>query len=162
MAADIIKLDLAQVNDYISGAIRRGFELVSWADDSSIVLASGRVETVGEYFYQVQGGDLTITDSGIANGTVYCLIKDDGDGTASAYMSTKSGTYDPNKGGYYISDASGDDGAKVLFQMIKSSSPSVYSRKARTWPNWPGGELEKARNSFIDVDERITAWALIF
>lgn len=153
--ADIIKLNLTNVNDYISGAIRRGFELVSWADDASIVLAAGRVETVGEFFYQVQDGDLTITDA-VGNGTVYVHIKDEGDGTALAYLSTAGGTYDANKGGYYHTD-----GALVLFQMKKSTGP-IYSRKARRWPNWPGGEIEKARQSELDLDTRIAIWSLIF
>ena len=161
MAADIIKLDTATVNDYVSGAIRTGFELTSWADDANIILGSGRVETVGEYFYQVQGGDLTITDGGVANGTVYVLILDDGDGTASAYVSTKSGTWDPNKGGYYINDASADDGALVLYQMVKSAGP-IYSKKTRKWANVPGGEIENARQGALDLDERITVWSLIF
>jgi hypothetical protein len=129
--ADIIKLDLTQVNQYTAGAIQQPFELTDYDDSATIELASGRTEEVGGALYRVESGDLTITDGGVANGDVYVLILDDGDDTASAYLSTKSGTFDPNKGGYYINDASGDNGAKVVFKMTKFTGP-IYRNKVRT------------------------------
>lgn len=156
MSADIIKLDTTQVNDYVSGALsnQKGFQLTDYADSATIELASGRTEEIGEYFYQVQGGDFTITDSGLSNGDVYVLILDDGDGTASAYLSTKSGTWDPNKGGFYVNDGSGDDGAKVIMKMIKSTGP-IYSAK---------GQIScKIMDDRLDDDsERALQFALMF
>lgn len=156
MAADIIKLDLTDVQDYIQGAIQTPFHLTSYADGSTIVLASGRVEELGGYFYRVEGGDLTITDGGVANGTVYVHIKDDGDGTASAYLATAAGTWDPNKGGYYHTD-----GAKVVFQMEKAAGP-VYNNRVRWWPNSPGAEIENARIGLYELKDAILAQAIIF
>jgi len=156
MAADIIKLDLTDVEDATQGNYQVPFELTSNADDANIILAAGRVEYLGEFPYRVEGGDLTVTDNTGATGIRYIHIKEDGDGTASAYVDTNAGTYDPNKGGFYHTD-----GALVLYQMIKSAGP-IYSRKARRWPNDPGGEIEKARQGSVDLDERITAWTLAF
>jgi hypothetical protein len=159
--ADIIRIDFADSQDTLQGLNQNIFEFTSWGDDASIVLAAGRTEDIGGAQYRVEQGDLTITDSGVANGTVYVLVIEDGDGTASAYVSTKSGTYDGDKSGFYVNDASADNGAKVLFQMEKSAGP-IYSRKARRWPNFPGGELENARLGYRDIDERINVWSLIF
>ncbi len=153
--ADIIKIDLTDVEDATQGNYQVPFELVSWVDDGSLVLGSGRVEYLGEFPYRVEGGNLAITDA-VGNGTVYVHIKEDGDGTASVYLSTAAGTYDPDKGGCYHTD-----GALVLFQMIKSTGP-IYSRKARRWPNDPGGEIVNARKTYMDLDNRINISAIIF
>ena len=126
MAADIEILPLTTVNEYVEGAIQNlpQFQLLSYADDASIILAAGPTEEVGGFYYRVTGGDLAVTDA-VGNGTVYIHIKDDGDGTASAYLSVNAGTYDPNKGGYYHTD-----GAKVIFKMDKTTGP-IYSNKTR-------------------------------
>ena len=151
MAADIVKLDLTDVNDYIEGAITNPFQLTTLEDSSSLVLASGRVEKAGNFYYQVTGGDLTVTDSGVAAGEVYILLLDDGDGTATAYLSTKNGEWDANLGGYYINDASGDDGAKVIFGAYKANS--FYSGVYRM----PNGEMTS-----VDVSGRISNDNLLF
>jgi hypothetical protein len=159
--SDIIKLDMTDIEDTQLGIFQTDFELTSYEDDADIILAAARVEYIGDFPYRVEDGDLTVTDSGVVNGTVYILLKDDGDGTASAYVSTKAGDYDPNKGGYYVNDASPDDGAKVLFQMKKDTGP-IYSYKARRWPSNPGGEIVSARHGLYNLDQRITIWSLIF
>lgn len=129
MAADIIKLDLTDVNQYIAGAIQLDFFLTTFASDGNIILASGRVEEVGGFFYRVEGGDLTVSDSGIANGDVSIIIIDDGDGTATAKVSDEFGVEDSNKGGFYINGGP-DDGAKVIFAMTKATGP-IYSNRGR-------------------------------
>lgn len=156
MAADIIKIDLTDVEDATQGNYQVPFELTSWADDANIILASGRVEYLGEFPYRVEGGDLTVVDATGATGNRYIHIKEDGDGTASAYVSVNAGTYDPNKGGFYHTD-----GAKVLYQMIKDTGP-IYSKKATRWPNDPGGEIVNAREGYFELKESIKIQALIF
>jgi hypothetical protein len=125
MAADIIKIDLTDVQDTLQATFQRDFELTTYADGSTITLASGTVEEVGGYLYRVEGGDLAITDGGVANGTVYVEISDDGDGTGTAELSTTAGTWDPNLRGYYKVT-----GEKTIFAMTKAAGP-VYSNRGR-------------------------------
>lgn len=141
--ADIIKVDLTDVQDTLQGTYQQSFELTDYTDSATISLASGCTESLGDDIYRVESGDLTITDDGLSDGTVYVLVLDDGDGTASAYLSTKGGTFDPNKRGYFINDASADDGAKVVFTMSKYSG--VYygktKRDLKTISNLKAGQL---------------------
>lgn len=127
--ADIIKLSLTSVQDYIQGALQNPFFLTDYSNSATLTLASGRVEEAGGYFYRVEGGDLAITDGlGVTYGDVYVHLKDDGDGTASAYLSTVAPTmsnWDANKGGYYHTD-----GAKIIMHMVRAAGPT-YSDKAR-------------------------------
>lgn len=142
MAADIIKLSDTLVNQYLAGARQTPFELTNdYQDDGTIDLASGRVEEIGGSYYRVEGGSLSITD-GIGNGlNAYVHIKDDGDGTASAYLSIIAGLWDEDKGGYYHTD-----GAKVVFQLEKVTS-SNYLHKTRRELN--SSRLEQALRSLI-------------
>jgi hypothetical protein len=149
MAADIIKFDLTDVQNTLQGVFQMPFELTSYDDGGTIDVGSGRVEMIGGYPFRVEGGDLEITDSGVAAGNVYVLIRDEGDDTAVAYLSTKAGVWNPNLGGYYIDDGSADDGAKVLFKMIKEASPTSYTYRSRMWT---GDEVNKARENKITAE----------
>ncbi|NIU83405.1 MAG: hypothetical protein GWN64_07980 [Candidatus Thorarchaeota archaeon] len=155
--ADINKIDLTDIEDTLKGSFESvvGFQLTDYGINGTLALASGRTEEIGGFTYRVEGGDLIITDpGGIPNGYVYVLIQDDGDDTASAYLSTKGGTWDPNKGGYYVNDASPDNGARVLFKAIKDTGP-IYSAKGRI-----SGKIVSDR--LDDDDERSLLFALIF
>jgi len=126
--ADIIKLDMTNVADTQLGVFQTTpgqFELTDYTNNGTLELAAARVEYIGEFPYRVESGDLAITDGlGASAGLIYVHVKDDGDGTASAYTDTNKGTFDPNKGGWYHVD-----GAKVVFKMTKTSS--VYYNKGR-------------------------------
>ena len=123
--ADIIKIDLTDVQDTLQGTFQRDFELTDYTDSPIIELAAGTVEEVGGFIYRVEGGDIVVADSGVINGTVYIEVSDDGDGTASAEVSATSGTWDPNLRGYYK-----PTGEKTIFAMVKSAGPT-YSDKFR-------------------------------
>jgi hypothetical protein len=123
----IRRIDLTDVGDTLQGTQTTVFELISYDDGllTTVQLAGGRAEEMGGQVYRVESGDYQVTDSGLANGVVYVHLKDNGDGTASAYLDLNEGTYDGNKGGYYHTD-----GAKVIHRMIKNGT--AYNQRKRT------------------------------
>ena len=121
--ADINKIDLTDVQDTLQGTFQMHFQLTTMADGGSLALSAGRTEEVGSYLYRVEGGNVTVTDSGAAEGTVYVYINDDGDGTASATVSDTAPTYSGTKGGFYSGTA------KAIYVMTKSGSS--YNNRMR-------------------------------
>lgn len=155
----INKLDFTDLQDSQKGTFQFPVEMDSYVDGDTIALAAGTVEYLGEFPYRVESGDQTITDSGVAVGAVYVLMLDTAaTGVALAYVSTKAGTWDPNKKGYYVNDATADDGAKVVFRMVKAGSTPIYSKRIRT----RNDEVSKARDGQDELNDNITIKALIF
>ena len=111
--ADIIRVDLTNVQDTLQGSYTWGFELVNYANGSSLSLAAGRTENIGGTLYRVEDGDLAIPAPG-SDDTWYVYITEDGDGTATASVSTTVPTFNPNNGGYY----NGASKAVFIFDRI--------------------------------------------
>jgi hypothetical protein len=129
---DKVPLTTAESLNLLEASRIAPFHLTDYTDGSTTLkLAGGRVENLGSFWYKVNDGDYTIDISAVSgDGTYYVLVLDDGTGEADAYLSTKAGTWDANLGGYYVNDASADDGAKVI--MVMSKDGSNYRGKVRT------------------------------
>ena len=117
----IDKIDLTDANslDYLSSNVTTPFQLTDYTDGTSTLeLAGGRSEGIGNYLYEVNDGDFTIiTAAASSDGTWYVHVLDGGGGgIATAYLSSIAGTWDANLGGYYYS------GAKVIMSVEKSGS----------------------------------------
>lgn len=119
----IRKIDLATGNELnvLEGTYQVPFALTSFADDSSLILAAGRSEVIGDYLYRVEEGNFSVTDSA-ANGDAYLYLADLGDGTASAILTNDVPTFDPLRGGYY------NGLSRAIMFCIKSTGP-IYSYK---------------------------------
>jgi len=104
---------------------KTNFELINKYDGdiTTLILSDGRTEEINGKFFIIENGDYQVTDSGIADGTVFIHIKDNLDGTGSSFVSALSGTYNANKGGWY----NGND--KVIYSMTKSGTN--YSNKGK-------------------------------
>ena len=141
---DKIPLTNAESLNLLQGTSTTPFQLTDYEDGtSSLAVAGGRTEEIGGYLYSVNDGDYLIdTTAAVVNGIYYVLVKDDGTGSADAYLSTKAGTWDSNKGGYYVNDESADDGAKVVIAVFKAAS--VWRDRVRA---------DKIRNNTAEINE---------
>ena len=123
--ATIDKIDLTNANslDYLSSNVTTNFQLVNSTNGSSTLeLAGGRSEAIGEYLYEVNDGDFAIdTTAAVSNGNYYIHVLDSGSGSATCYLDSNVGTWDANKGGYYYTTT----GAKVIGGVIKSGSDFI-------------------------------------
>ena len=139
---DKIPLTNAESLNLLQGTSTTPFQLTDYADGATALsLAGGRTEEIGGYLYAVNDGDYAISETGVTDDTqYYVLVKDDGTGSADAYLSTKGGTFDPNKGGYYVNDATADDGAKVIASAYRGTA--TWEQKSRVV------NVEAAKGSF--------------
>ena len=156
--ADIVKLDMTDIPDTQQGiyqAFPNQMELTDYNNNGTVDLASSRVEYLGEFPYRIEGGDIVLTGGGLSDGVVYLIIKEDGDGTATASLTDEvvdDTNWNSDKGGYYINSGP-NDGAKVVFKMVKTGAS--YSSKGRM--------TGKVVDDRLDNDtERALLYSLIF
>ena len=131
--ATIDRIPLTDANslDYLSANTSLIFHFEDYSNFTlPLKLAGGRSEGIGDFFYKVNDGSFTIDVSAVSgNGEYFVLVLEGGSGTATAYLSSKGGTWISSKGGYYIDDASGDDGAKVILSVHYENGDYVGRRR---------------------------------
>lgn len=118
----INKIDLSIVADVLEANENVEFQLISYADDSSLSLSVGRSERMNNDIYLIETADTVILDSA-SDGIAYVYLTDPGSGVATSYLSNTAPTLNVNKGGYYNSND------KALFKVTKSGT--TYSNKKR-------------------------------
>lgn len=114
--ADILKVDYTNLTDTLIAISRQPFQLSSYVDGAGpLYVASSTVEEIGGNLYIVDGGNVQITDSGIPDGDAFIFLSEDGDGTASLFLSATNGSWDSQKSGIYSGPS------KFIGQMVKDS-----------------------------------------
>lgn len=123
----INKILYTNVADTLQGTYESPFDLTSYADGNlaSLTIAAGTVEFIGGYPYRVESGAESITDGGVADGTVYVYITDPGTGVAAAALSATAPTWDANRNGYY----NGASKAVFIATKVTSGTASYNDRK---------------------------------
>ena len=135
--SDIRKILTTSVSETLIGTYSQRFELTDYTDSTStLFLAASRYESIGGFLYVIENGDYEIdVTAAVSDGTWYVHVKDGGSGTATAYLDSNKGTFDPNLGGFYYT------GAKVVYQITKSGT---------SWTN--KGRLERQNITYEDLE----------
>jgi len=147
--ADIVRVDLTDVQDTLQGSYTWGFELTDENDNSILALAAGRTENILGSLYRVEDGDLAIGDPGVDN-TYYVYVSEDGDGTATAFLSTSIPNYSPQNGGFYFGNW------KAVYVFTRSGAANYINKQKLVGLHLDNvGDLKLKRN--LDVSDTVTA-----
>lgn len=145
----INKISLTDVQNTLQSNLVTPFELTSYADDTSLSLASSRAEEIGNQIYRVESGDFAVTDSA-SDGIAYVYVADPGSGVATATLLNTVPTFDPNKGGWYSGTA------KACFIVVKAGT--TYSNKYRLQAR--GEYVQELKSDNIIADSSIVSPSL--